>query len=126
MTIKTEGPRNLAHILSEGNGSISRDVVVIASGAGVLLPGTVLGKITASGKFTTSPEASTVTIEGAETATCVLAYGVDATSADVDAVVTARLAEMKGQQLTYDATVNDGTKIAAKATQLAALDILVR
>lgn len=43
--IKTEGPRNLAFVLSEGNGKISRDVVTIASGAGKLEPGTILGRI---------------------------------------------------------------------------------
>ena len=126
METKTEGPRNLAHILSEGNGNISRETVTIVSGAGVLKAGTVLGEITASSKFTSSPNVLEVGIEGAETATCVLAYGVDATAADVEAVVTMRLAEVKALQLTFHSTVDDSTKIAAKHTQLAAVEIFAR
>lgn len=41
-----ETPRNLAFLLSEANGLLSREVVTILSGAGKLLAGTVLGKVT--------------------------------------------------------------------------------
>lgn len=41
----TEKARSLAFILSEGNGYLSREVLSIASGAGILEAGTVLGKI---------------------------------------------------------------------------------
>lgn len=122
----TEGNRSLAHILSEGNGHISRETVVIASGAGKLAAGMVLGEITASTKFTASPEAEVVDIEGAEVATCVLAYAVDATDVDVDAVVTKRLAEVKSPQLTYHSSVDDAAKKSAKHTQLAVNNIFVR
>jgi len=54
--------------------------ITIASGAGILPRGRVLGKITASGKFTSVNSAST---DGSQSANCVLAYSVDATSADV-------------------------------------------
>jgi len=123
---KTEGPRALAFVLSEGNGSISRDTVTILSGSGVLDPGTVLGMVTASKKYTSSPNAEVVGKEGAETARAVLAYGVDATAADVDAVVIARHAEVKIPMLIFDASVNDNTKKAAKRAQLAAADIISR
>lgn len=126
MNTITEGSRNLAHVLSEGNGYISRETVVIASGANKLAAGTVLGEITASNKFTASPNAEVVGIEGAETATCVLAYAVDATAADVNAVVTMRLAEVKSPQLTYHSSVDDTAKKAAKHTQLAANNIFAR
>ena len=123
---KTEGPRNLAFVLSEGNGKISRDVVIIAEGAGKLEPGTVLGQITASEKYVASPNAEVVGAEGAETASAVLAYGVDATNADVEAVVVKRQAEVKAPMLIFDASVNDATKTAAKHTQLAAVTIIAR
>lgn len=126
MPTALEGPRNLAHILSEANGNLSREVVTIASGAGKLNPGAVLGKITASDKYIHSPHAVVVGSEGAESAECVLAYAVDATLNDVEAVVTARSAEVKEPQLNFHASVDDAAKAAAKHSQLAAFDIITR
>ena len=123
---KTEGARNLAFVLSEGNGKISRDVVTIASGAGKLEAGTVLGRITASENYVASPAAEVVGKEGAETAMAVLAYRVDATSEDVEAVVIARHAEVKEPMLVFDATVDNASKIAAKLEQLSAATIIAR
>ncbi|MBN7778917.1 head decoration protein [Nitratireductor aquimarinus] len=126
LEIKTEGARNLAFVLSEGNGKISRDVVTIASGAGKLEAGTVLGRITASENYVASPEAEIVGKEGAETAMAVLAYRVDATSEDVEAVVIARHAEVKEPMLVFDASVDNASKIAAKLEQLSAATIIAR
>ena len=58
--------------------------LTVASGAGALARGTVLGKITASGKFVKVNSASS---DGSQTANCVLAAAVDATSADAVATV---------------------------------------
>ncbi len=44
MTTLTEGPRTAGYLISEANGTRSREVVTLASG-GVYLPGTVLGKV---------------------------------------------------------------------------------
>ncbi len=126
MDNKTESLRNMAALLSEANGHRSRETVTIASGAGVLAAGMVLGKITASAKYIPSPAAQVAGKEGAETATAVLGHGVDATSADVEAVVIARDAEVKAAMLVYDASVDDATKISAKTTQLAAVGTIVR
>ncbi|MBZ9822335.1 head decoration protein [Mesorhizobium sp. CA4] len=128
LDIKTMGPRNLAFVLSEqeGNGEISREVVTIASGAGKLDPGYVLGQITASKKYVGSPAAQVVGKEGAETASAILAYEVDATSADAEAVVIKRIAAVKKPMLIFDPSVNDDTKKAAKLAQLAAVDIIAR
>lgn len=123
MDTKTEGQRDLAFLLSEANGNRSRHAVTIVSGAGVLAAGTVLGKITASGKYTASPHSGA---DGSETAVAVLAYAADATAADVTAVVVIRDAEVKAAELAYAASVDDGTKRTAKATQLAAVGIIVR
>lgn len=126
MDTKIEGPRNLAFILSEGNGKISRDVVTIASGAGKLAPGTILGIVTASKKYWPSPNASVEGSEGAETAKAVLAYGVDATSEDVEAVIVSRQAEVKQPMLIFHASVDNDTKRATKLSQLAAVSIIAR
>ncbi|MCK9985684.1 MAG: hypothetical protein AzoDbin1_02156 [Azoarcus sp.] len=42
----TEQKRAGEFLIAEGNGSISREKVVVASGSGALVPGTVLGKVT--------------------------------------------------------------------------------
>jgi hypothetical protein len=123
---KIEGARNLAFVLSEGNGKISRDVVTIKAGAGKLEPGTVLGEITADEKYVASPAAQVEGSEGAETAKAILAYKVDATDEDVEAVVIARHAEVKEPMLVFDASVNDANKTAAKLAQLAAVSIIAR
>ena len=60
--------------------------ITIASGAGVLTKGTVLGKITASGKYKAYTNANS---DGSEVAKLILAEDVDATSADVNAVAYA-------------------------------------
>lgn len=60
--------------------------VTIASGAGVLTTGTVLGKITASGKFKAYQDGAS---DGSEVAKLILAEDVDATSADVKAMAYA-------------------------------------
>lgn len=123
MTKFTEGRHTGEFLLSEANFHRSRDKAVIASGSGVLAAGAVLGKITASGKF----KASTATgSDGGQTAVAVLLESVDATSADVEVAIISRQAEIKGFALSYDATVDDDTKKAAKATQLAAVGIIVR
>ena len=46
MTVFNEGKHTGEFLLSEGNGSISRETVTISSAAAALVPGTVLGKIT--------------------------------------------------------------------------------
>lgn len=56
--------------------------VVIASGAGVLVRGSVLGKVTASGKYILSASAAA---DGSQTPEVILGEDVDATSADVTA-----------------------------------------
>jgi hypothetical protein len=56
----------------------------IASGAGILPRGTLLGKITASGKYLKSLSAAA---DGSQVPDAVLLEAVDATAADVDAAV---------------------------------------
>ena len=123
-----ERARAWGFLMSESPTRFSRDSVVIASGAGKLAPGTVLGKITApgqpnTGKFVPSPATGT---DGSQSAVAILGAAVDATSTDVPAAVLAREGEVAAAALAYDVSVNDATKKTAKATQLAAVGIAVR
>jgi hypothetical protein len=61
--------------------------ITIVSGQGVLVRGTVLGKVTASGKYVKSLSASS---DGSQTPDLILAQDVDATSADAQALAYAR------------------------------------
>ena len=57
MTTLTEGLNRGEYLMSEANGTRSRDAVIVTVAGGVALPsGTVLGKITASGKYIKSLE----------------------------------------------------------------------
>lgn len=214
-TTFTETARDLAFLLSEGNGYVSRETITIASGAGKLQAGTVLGRITigaittaaksggntgngtisavtalagakvgvyklrftaattwtlqdpdgfsigtgvngtandndlaftttaggtafvagdgfditvaaGSGKYVASPNAITTGKVGAEIASAVLGYEVDATSADVEAIGVTNDAEVKTPMLIYDSSVDDSTKRAAKLSQLRAVNIKAR
>ncbi|WP_395175808.1 head decoration protein [Roseibium alexandrii] len=126
MDMKIEQARNLAFILTEANGLRSRETVTIASGEGVLEPGTLLGEVTATEKYVASPNGVTVGKEGAETASAVLAYRVDATSADSPAVIVSNDAEVKTPMLVYHASVDDEAKKTAKQTQLRSVGIKSR
>ena len=121
MTVLTEGKRAADFIVSEANGTRSRDVVTIAQGA-ALEPGTVLGKVTASGKYVAlDPAANT----GAETAVGLLRARADAAIADVSAVAILRDGEVNGAELVWPAGITPEQKAAAIA-DLAAHGIIVR
>lgn len=123
MTTLTEKMHEGEAILSEANGHRSRDNVTMLSGSGVVKAGTVVGKITASGKYQPSPATDA---NGSGVANAVTIADVDATSADAVVAVIARDAEVNGDFLTYEATVDTAPEIAAKAVQLAAVGIIVR
>ena len=118
--------RNLAFLLSEAAGRRSRSIVTLANGAGKLAAGTVLGKVTDTGEYVPAPAAEVVGKEGAETATAILAYGVDATDQAVEATAIDRDAEAKLPMLSFDASVDDQAKTDAKVAQLNAVGIRVR
>ena len=123
MPVLTQPPSMGDVLKYEVNPNYTREVVTLL--AGMPYPvGAVLGRITASGKYTLSTAAGT---DGAQIATAVLLYAVDATLADATGIVVARgPAIVSRASLAYDATVNDATKIAAKITQLAAIGIIAR
>lgn len=111
-----------AFIKSEGNGDISRETIIVAATYGRLVAGTVLGKITASGKYRPYDNDNT---DGSQTAAAILVYDVDATTVDVTAVGLVRLAEVWTNRLVWAATVAGGEKAPAYV-ELAAANVFVR
>lgn len=118
MTALTEGRHAAEFIVSEANGSRSRETVTIANSA-ALAAGTILGKVTASGKYKQRKKGAT---SGEETAVAVLYAAADASSGDVEAVAIVRDAEVDGGALTYDS----GSTAATVDGQLADVGIIVR
>lgn len=123
MAVLTEGRHAGEHLMWEADTDYCREKVTVVSGAGVLAAGTVLGKITTGGKYQPSPATGS---DGSQTAVAVLLYPVDATSADADAVISARLSRLNAKVLTYASSVDDDAKKTAKITQLAAVGLIAR
>lgn len=123
MPVLTEPPSMGDVLKYEVNPNYTRDVVTLL--AGMPYPvGAVLGRITASGKYKLATSGGT---DGAQTASAVLLYAVDATLADAMGIVVARgPAIVSRAALAYDATVDDGAKITTKIGQLAAAGIVAR
>lgn len=79
-----------------------------------------------SGGYVPSPDAVAEGAEGAEVAVAIAIHGANATTAAQQIAIIARDAEWNGHTLTFDATVDDADKRAAKVAQLAAQGIIVR
>ena len=123
MTVLVETRLPGEFILSEANGKRSREAITIASGAGIIAAGTVLGKITASGKFVASAAGAT---DGSEVPAAVAIYGADASSADVSVSAIVRDAEVNGKCLTWHADRDQPAEKAAANAALANLGVIVR
>jgi hypothetical protein len=123
MPTKTETLGAGAFIKSEANGELSREAIVLASGAGALLAGTVLGKITASGKYKAYDNDAA---DGTQTAAAILFRDTDATSADVAAVGIVRLAEVWRDRLVWGAVVTTQAEKDAAYVDMATVNIAVR
>ena len=124
--MKTELPRNAGFIISELNGALSRDTVTLHggfTGATFLKPGAVLGKLTSGGKYVISPASGS---DGSQTAVAVLAHYADISDGDVQAAVINFGAEVIGDALIFDSSVDQDSEIATKKTQLAAVYIKAR
>ena len=123
MTVLVETRHPGEFILSEANGQRSREAIIIASGAGVIAAGTVLGKITVSGKYIASAVGAT---DGSEAPAAIAIYGVDATSADITVSAIVRDAEVNGNCLTYHADRDQPAEKVAANAALATLGVIVR
>jgi len=123
MAVLTQPPGMGDVLKYELNPNYTREVVTLLAGASYPV-GAVLGKITASGKYTLSAATGA---DGAETAVAVLLYASDATLVDATGLVLARgPAIVSRAGLVFDASIDDGTKIAAKITELASAGIIAR
>lgn len=113
--------RAAGHLVSEASGYRSREAIVIASGAN-LAPGSVLGKVTASGKYVLlAPDAT----DGSQNAAAILYADATAATADVGATANVRDCEVNGNLLTWPAGITAPQKTAA-TTALAALGVIIR
>ena len=123
MPVLTEPPSMGDVLKYEVNPNYTREVVTLLQGMPYPV-GSVLGQITASGKYKLATSGGT---DGAQTASAVLLYAVDATLADTTGIVIARgPAIVSRAALAYDATVDDAAKITTKIGQLAAVGIVAR
>ena len=117
-------PATMGDVLKyEVNPNFTRETVTLLAGTPYPV-GAVLGRITASGKYKLATSGGS---DGAQTASAVLLYAVDATLADAVGIVVARGPSIVSRAgLAYDATVDDGAKITTKIGQLAAVGIIAR
>lgn len=123
-------PKNLSDVLKfEPGGTMSREVVTILSGSGVLGIGTVLAVRNDggnAGKYVPAIHDTEAT-NGSNEARAVLAQRVDATSADVTHVmIIRRLAEVSRLGLEWHSSVDNDTKKALKIADLESQMIIVR
>ena len=123
MTMLTEGKHAGGFLVWEVLRDYTRDTVTIASGAGKLEPGTVLGKITTGGKFTALAPAAT---NGSQNAAGILWDAVDASTADAAAVVVLRgPAIVNRHEITWPDSATEA-QITAATTALATIGIILR
>lgn len=102
-------------VKSEERNRMSRDDVILAAGNGVCQVGTVLGVVTASGKYAKWAPAAA---DGTQTAAAILLQRADAT-ADVTVVALTRgTAELVSQGIVWPA----GATATQKAAALASLE----
>jgi hypothetical protein len=110
----------------ELNANYCRETVTLKAGTNYAL-GSVLGKITASGKYRLSPATQVAGDEGAETAVAVLIEAVDTTGGDKTGVIVARgPAIVSKAALAFDVSVDQVAEKDAKHGQLAAAGVVPR
>ena len=123
MTVLIEGLHPGAFLMSEANGQRSRENIIIESGAGIIAPGTVLGKVTATGKYIASAVGAA---DGSETPVAINIYGADASTGDAAVSAIVRDAEVNGHCLVYHADRDQPAEKDAANAALGALGIIVR
>lgn len=121
MATLTEGQHAGEFLVSEANGTRSRETVTILSGEN-LEASAVLGKVTASSKY---KEYDPAAVDGSETAVAVLFDAVDASAADKAGVAIVRDAEVNAGELVWFAGATANQKATGEA-DLAAVGIVAR
>lgn len=127
MATLTEAARTAEFLQSEANGYRSRDAVTVTVPANTtILPGRVMAKITATGKFV--PHDADGTDNGTRAPAGILYSALTnstGSAADADGVVIVRDAEIKNSKVIYD-PAGDAAANLADRVALAALGIIVR
>lgn len=119
MPVLTQGYQTGEYLVSESPGERSRDVVTVTVAGGVALPsGTVLGKITATGKYIKQVDAAA---DGSQNAAAILLNACPGTNGDYKCTVHNTDCEVIGVALNG----GSGPSTAAR-TALLALGIKVR
>lgn len=126
MPVLTQAPVLGDLVKREFDPNYCRETVLLA--AGDALPrGAVLGRIAASGQYVPSPAAAVAGKEGAEIACAVLLHDVPASAQARPALVLARGPAIVAEaMLSFDPSVNDAAKQAAKLEQLSAHGLVAR
>lgn len=120
MATFNEPGRPLEFLIQE-DPHLSREKVTIAAAAPAMVAGTVVGKITASGKWTIYNNGAS---DGTEAAAGILCYDVADSASDQEAVIIERLAAVKSAKLNWGA--NDSTGITAGTADLLTKNIKLR
>lgn len=123
MATLTEGPHPGGFLIWEVLRDYTRETVTLASGAGKLAPGTVLGRITTGGKFTVLTPGAT---NGSQNAAGVLWGPTDATDADAPAVALVRGPAIVNRHEIIWPDAATEAQITTATTALAALGIVLR
>jgi len=123
MPVLTQMPSMGDVLKYEVNPNYTRETITLLQGIPYPV-GAVLGRVTLSGKYKFSTHTGT---DGAQSASAVLLYAVDATIADATGIVIVRgPAIISRAALFYDGTVDDAAKITTKLGQLTALGVIAR
>ncbi|UQE01156.1 head decoration protein [Bradyrhizobium japonicum] len=122
MTTFNEGRHPAEFLLSEANGQRSRGNITIGQNQ-TIVPGSVLGQITASGQYIAHDPAAA---DGSQVAAAVALYGA-VTGAGATAAISAivREAEVNGKTLTTKTGLT-APQLAQISTDLAGKQIIVR
>ncbi len=122
MPFLTEARHSGEYIISESEGSRSRDQVTLTANPTVYPAGLVLGQITATGKYVPhAPGAS----DGSQNAKAILFAPAPISATDTQVTVHARACEVADISLTYAAGITAPQKLAAQ-TALIAASVVVR
>ncbi len=113
-------------VMAAGAGAFDNDLkFALADGASDFIVGDGFDITVAAGSKKWKPHTSGA-VDGSEVARAVLLHRVDATSADQQAVVVMRHAEVSALGLKWHASVNNSDKKLAAHAQLAGFGIIVR
>jgi len=122
--VKTEGRHAGEFFLSEADGSLSRDNIKIPAGTGKIETGTVLGKITANGKFVPHNPGAT---DGSQTAKAIILHNVEVPDdEDLEVAAFTRNCEVKGVCLVLHESITTDAEKQAVFDALATNHIIVR